>query len=196
MDTGVRAASGTGCRGIQKGGPGSEGTAEFAGWRVGRQPLKLSFPRYGNGLCKPLDSGLRRAATGILGGSFQTPLYRLRPVCPACCRQGIQGFLSINDGGAEVRHLSGIAKRLSGWRQTHSDLRRHSSEGWNPGRGCRIGDGMAGFIGCPRLVIMPVYWHSCCAGMACLNHWIPAFAGRLRASSAARSRRRSTAYVL
>ena len=31
--------------------------------------------------------------------------------------------------------------------------------------------------------------------MACLNHWIPAFAGRLRASSAARSRRRSTTYI-
>ena len=29
----------------------------------------------GNGLSKPLDSGLRRAATGILGGLFQTPLY-------------------------------------------------------------------------------------------------------------------------
>ena len=44
----------------------------------------MSFPTSGNGLSKPLDSGLRRAATGLppsrriqdfLGGSFQTPLY-------------------------------------------------------------------------------------------------------------------------
>ena len=45
-----------------------------------------SFPLCGNDLFKPLDSGLRRndggedsglrrAATGILGGLFQTPLY-------------------------------------------------------------------------------------------------------------------------
>ena len=27
----------------------------------------------------PLDSSLRRAATGILGGLFQTPLYHLHP---------------------------------------------------------------------------------------------------------------------
>ena len=51
--------------------------------------------------------------------------------------------------GAEVRHLPGMAKGRSGWRQTHSGLRRHSSEGWNPGKGCRIGDGMAGFIRMP-----------------------------------------------
>ena len=31
--------------------------------------------------------------------------------------------------------------------------------------------------------------------MACFKHWIPAFAGRLRASSAARSRRRSTTCI-
>ena len=31
--------------------------------------------------------------------------------------------------GITVRHLSGIAKGLSGWRQTHSGPRRHSSEG-------------------------------------------------------------------
>ena len=60
-------------------------------------PFKLSFPLRGNGLCKPLDSGLRRAATGILGGLFPTPLYRLRPVGVPSRR--IQDFLSINDGG-------------------------------------------------------------------------------------------------
>ena len=47
-----------------------------------------------------LDSGLRRAATGILGGLFQTPLYRLRPVGVPSCR--IQDFLSINDKGQEI----------------------------------------------------------------------------------------------
>ena len=40
----------------------------------------LSFPLCGNGLCKPLDSGLRRAATGFL------PSRR------------IPDFLSVNDG--------------------------------------------------------------------------------------------------
>ena len=34
------------------------------------------------------------------------------------------------------------------------------------------------------------------ARMYFINHWIPAFAGRLRASSAACSRRRSTTYIL
>ena len=56
----------------------------------------------GNVLSKPLDSGLRRndggvasglcrAATGILGGLFPTPLYRLRPVGVPSRR--IQDFL-------------------------------------------------------------------------------------------------------
>ena len=44
-------------------------------------PFRSSFPLRGNGLYKPLDSGLRRAATGIL------PSRR------------IQDFLSINDEG-------------------------------------------------------------------------------------------------
>ena len=35
--------------------------------------------------------------------------------------------------GAKVRNLSGMAKKLSGCRQTYPDPRRHSSEGWNPG---------------------------------------------------------------
>ena len=39
-----------------------------------------------------------------------------------------------NDGGAGVRNSTGMAKGLSGWRQTRSDPRCHSSEGWNPGR--------------------------------------------------------------
>ena len=61
----------------------------------------------GNDLSKPLDSsafvpdtalppasmqaGLRRVATGILGGLFPTPLYRLRPVGVPARR--IQDFL-------------------------------------------------------------------------------------------------------
>ena len=46
--------------------------------------------------CRQVDSSLRRAATGILGGLFQTPLYHLRPVGVPSRR--IQDFLSINDG--------------------------------------------------------------------------------------------------
>ena len=74
---------------------------------------RLSFPPGGNVGNKPLDSsafvpdtalppasmqaGLRRAATGLLGGLFPTPLYRLRPV--GVPSRHIQDFLSINDGG-------------------------------------------------------------------------------------------------
>ena len=49
-----------------------------------------------------LDSSFRRAATGILGGLFQTPLYHLRPVGVPSRR--IQDFLSINDGGAKMEN--------------------------------------------------------------------------------------------
>ena len=42
-----------------------------------------------------LDSGFRWAAPGILGGLFQTSLYRLRPAGVPSRR--IQDFLSIND---------------------------------------------------------------------------------------------------
>ena len=49
----------------------------------------------GHDMVKPLDSGFRRAATGVLGGLFPTPLYRLRPVGVPSRR--IQDFLSIND---------------------------------------------------------------------------------------------------
>ena len=40
--------------------PGDDGMAGFIGWRVGGHTFKSSFPLYGNGLHKPLDSGLRR----------------------------------------------------------------------------------------------------------------------------------------
>ena len=50
-----------------------------------------------------VDSGLRRAATGILGGLFQTPPYHLRPVGVPSRR--IQDFLSINDGGGYGQEL-------------------------------------------------------------------------------------------
>ena len=94
--------------GIQE-GRGGERMAGFAGWRAELSCL-LSFPLCGNELYKPLDSGLRRndgkedsglrrAATGVLGGSFQTLLYHLRPVGVPSRR--IPDFLSINDGGDE-----------------------------------------------------------------------------------------------
>ena len=38
-----------------------------------------SFSPCGNDWYKPLDSSLRWAATGILGGLFPTPLYHLHP---------------------------------------------------------------------------------------------------------------------
>ena len=78
--------------------------------------------------------------------------------------------------GVGGRNLSGIAKGLSGWRLTHSFPCRHSSEGWNPGgRGREVqgwqslSDGAFGCHSCDC--------HSRYAGMACVNHWIPACAG-------------------
>ena len=106
--------------------PGDDGMAGFMGRRVGGHPFKLSFPLRGNGLNKPLDSGLRR--------NDEVPI-----VTP----------------------------------------HRHSSESWNPGRRRRDVRRMLAFgrmtaledgIACPCC-------HSRSAGMDCLNHWIPAFAG-------------------
>ena len=69
------------------------------------------------------------------------------------------------------------AYRDAGGRAASGTSRRGSSnspplEGCPPGRG---GERMAGFTGCPRPVV--TYCHSRPAGMACINHWIPAFAG-------------------
>ena len=78
--------------------------------------------------------------------------------------------------GAVVNSLPSIAKGSSGWRLTHSCPRRHSSEGWNPGGEARGVEGVTGFadgaLGCRSCDC-----HSRSAGMACVNHWIPAFAG-------------------
>ena len=72
-------------------------------------------------------------------------------------------------------NLPEIAKGLSGWRQTHFRPRRHSSAGWNPGRRAGMLKGWQvlsdGTFGCRSC------GHSRCAGMAYVNHWIPAFAG-------------------
>ena len=66
----------------------------------------------GNVFNQSLDSGLRRAAPGLL------PSRR------------IQDFLSINDGVARIKAIKAAGLRLS--------FRRHSSEGWNPRlHGCR-----------------------------------------------------------
>ena len=70
-----------------------------------------------------MQACLRRAATGILGGLFQTPLY-LRP-----CRRALSPHTGLpvhKSRGAAVRRLSGIAKGLSEERQSHSHPRRHS----------------------------------------------------------------------
>ena len=44
----------------RRGRPGGKGVAGFIEWHVGLLSLELSFPLCGNGLFKPLDSGLRR----------------------------------------------------------------------------------------------------------------------------------------
>ena len=77
--------------------------------------------------------------------------------------------------GAAVRHLSGMAKGLSRWRQTHSRLRRHSSAGWNPGEGA--GEYRDGRVYRTPISSCRYYCHSRAAGMDGLNHWIPACAG-------------------
>ena len=57
---------------------------------------------------------------------------------------------------AKIRNLSGMAEELSEWQQTHSDPRRHSSEGWNPGDRRHSGEGIAGFAGYPPSIGTPV----------------------------------------
>ena len=57
----------------------------------------------------------------------QADRNRNRPNIPASF-SWIPAFAGMTVG-AEVRDLSGIPKRLSGWQQTHSNPRRHSSEG-------------------------------------------------------------------
>ena len=149
----------------------------------------MSFPLCRNGLSQPLDSGLRRAAAGILGGLFPTPLYHLRPVGVPSRR--IPDFLSINDGGgwgqAFARHGRGVIRIATNpfqppWsfqrRLAYRDVGGRAVSGTH-GRGIQEGgDAMVkewqilpdGTLGCRAC------FHSCYAGMACLNHWIPACA--------------------
>ena len=49
-----------------------------------------------------------------------------------------------------VRHGKGAV----GIAANHADLHRHSSESWNPEKRRRGNEGMAGFIGCPRSVVV------------------------------------------
>ena len=55
------------------------------------------------------------------------------------------------------------------------NLRRHSGEGWNPGGRGRSGEWLTVFTRW-RTGGHPLGCHSRSAGMACFNHWIPAFA--------------------
>ena len=93
----------------------------------------------------------------------------------ACFNHWIPACAGMTEG-VKVRNSAGIAKGLSGWRETHSHPRRHSSEGWNPGgrgRGMKEWQGLPdGAFGCRCGGC-----HSRCAGMDYYNHWIPAFAG-------------------
>ena len=140
----------------RKEGRVGEGIAGFAGWRVGLSRL-LSFPLCGNGLSQPLDSGLRRAATGIL------PSRR------------IQNFLSINDEGGWSQVFVWNGKGAVGIAINLFHPHRHSGAGRNPGRragGVKRWQALRdSALGCR------VCSHSRYAGMAFLNHWIPACAG-------------------
>ena len=81
-----------------------------------------SFPLCGNGLFKPLDFSAacskRRSTTCIHAG------------VPSRC---IQDFLSINDGGGWGQAFGRNGKGIVGMATHLFSLRRHSSEGWNPG---------------------------------------------------------------
>ena len=97
--------------------------------------------------------------------------------------------------GTEVRHLSGMAKGLSGWRQPYShpvvipakagihayrDVGGRAASGTSGrGRRGRGGEGVAGFSG-RRIRLSPHDCHSRYAGMYAINHWIPACAGMTR----------------
>ena len=78
--------------------PGYQGSGSHGPFARNVKAGMAPFSQGENGLFRPLDSGLRRAATGILGRSFQTRLYHLRPVGVPSRR--IQDFLSVNDNGA------------------------------------------------------------------------------------------------
>ena len=117
------------------------------GWRAlpdGRVRLSCpwSCPLCGQGLSKPLDSGLRRND----GGGF-----RLSPdgtVVPGCFCQ--TRLCHLNPAGVSI----------------NDDITlRHSSASWNPGGGWRGGVGMAGFAGCPRSVTVPVAMPAVRAGL-------------------------------
>ena len=156
----------------RRGGRGGEGVAGFGGWRVGLSFLWLSFPLCGNGLCKPLDSGLRRndgggwgqefirngrGVTGMAINPFRPPSSFQRRLesrggvkewqvladgalgsYPFSCHSHFAGMGYLNHwipafAGMTVeagfRNSAEMVKGLSGWRQTHSDRRRRSSEG-------------------------------------------------------------------
>ena len=112
-------------------------------------------------------------ADGALGGH---PLScHSRCAGMDCLNHWIPAFAGMTVG-AVVGIFSGMAKGLSGWRQTHSNPHRHSSAGWNPGGRRRGGEWVADFSGW-RVVGSPFSGHSRVAGMYGLNHWIPACAG-------------------
>ena len=122
----------------RRGGRGVKGWQVLPEGAFGYRARVLVLPLCGNGLYKPLDSGLRR-----------------------------------NDGRARmVFKVASLRLRL----------RRHSSEGWNPGR--RAG-GVKGWQVLPEGAFdCRACCHSRYAGMDCVNHWIPACAGQLWVTSA------------
>ena len=128
---------------------------------------RSTFPLCGNGLCKPPDSGFRRAATGLLPSRH------------------IQDCLSINDGEVD----SGLCWNDGGVPTASSSFQRKlacmdaggRAASGTGGRG--IQEGSAGVVNEPRpapdwhdaFIVIPAQ-----AGMYCIHHWIPAFAGMTR----------------
>ena len=119
----------------------------------------------------------------------------------ACVNHWIPAFAGMT-AGAEVRNSANMAKGFSGWRPAFSlfvvipakagihayrdvrlqDVGDRTASGTS-GRGREAG-GVKGWQALPNgeFSWRPFDCHSRCAGMACLNHSIPALAGRLRAS--------------
>ena len=131
------------------------------------QRIELPFPLCGNGLLNhwiPRPSFQTRLYH--LGRLFQTRLYHLHP----CRRASMQAGLRRNDGeggGWDVaRHGPvGMTEGLAGWRATLFSPRRHSSEGWNPGKRGQDGWMRSGFS---RFTLPnALSCHSRSAGMAC-----------------------------
>ena len=127
----------------------------------------------------PAQAGIQEGSGAVVKGWQVLPDARLRlwrllsfPLCGNGLSKALDSGLRRNDDGgcgqAFGRNGRGAVKMA-----THLfPLRRHSSEGWNPGGRSRemmewqvLSDGA--LVGHPFKLSFPL------AGMDCLNHWIP-----------------------